>query len=82
MSNYQTLYDRSLSDKESFWLKAAQDCHWEKSPKIAIDESNSPFYRWFPDGQTNACYNAVDYHVDNGRADQAAIIYDLSLIHI
>ena len=76
MSNYQTLYDQSISDKESFWLKAAQDCHWEKSPKIAIDESNSPFYRWFPDGQTNACYNAVDYHVDNGRADQAAIIYD------
>ena len=76
MSNYQTLYDQSLSDKESFWLKAAQDCHWEKSPKIAIDESNPPFYRWFPDGRTNACYNAVDYHVDNGRADQAAIIYD------
>ena len=76
MSNYQTLYDQSISDKESFWLKAAQDCHWEKSPKIAIDESNPPFYRWFPDGRTNACYNAVDYHVDNGRADQAAIIYD------
>ena len=35
-----------------------------------------PFYRWFPDGETNACYNALDVHVDAGRGEQAALIYD------
>ena len=76
MSSYQTLYDQSISDKETFWLTAARDCHWEKFPTIAIDESKLPFCHWFPDGRTNACYNAVDLHVENGRADQTAIIYD------
>ena len=76
MSNYQTLYDQSISDKETFWFTAARDCHWEKFPTIAIDESKPPFCHWFPDGRTNACYNAVDLHVENGRADQTAIIYD------
>ena len=76
MSSYQTVYDQSITDKETFWLEAAGNIHWEKSPTIAIDESKPPFYHWFPDGRTNACYNAVDYHVENGRADQTAIIYD------
>ncbi len=76
MSNYQTLYDQSISDKEAFWLEIARNSHWENFPAIALDESKPPFYRWFPDGRTNACYNAVDFHVENGRADQTAIIYD------
>jgi len=76
MSAYQKLYDRSINDKEAFWLEQANDIHWDKPPSIAIDESSAPFYHWFPDGKTNACYNAVDFHVKNGRADQVAIIYD------
>lgn len=76
MSAYQTTYDRSISDKEAFWLDAARAIHWEQFPETAINESKPPFYRWFPDGRTNACYNAVDFHVENGRAEQAAIIYD------
>ena len=76
MSAYQSVYKASVSEKEKFWLEAAQDIHWDKFPTVAIDESRPPFYRWFPDGTTNACYNAVDLHVENGRADQTAIIYD------
>ncbi len=76
MSAYKSLYDRSITDKESFWLEAAKDIHWDQFPTVTLDESNAPFYRWFPDGRTNACYNAVDLHVDNGRAEQTAIIYD------
>jgi propionyl-CoA synthetase len=41
-----------------------------------LDASNPPFYRWFPDGVLNTCYNALDRHVRDGRADQAALIYD------
>ena len=76
MSGYQELYDQSVSDKEGFWLDIARDIHWDTFPSIALDGSDAPFFRWFPDGQTNACYNAVDLHVENGRGEQAAIIYD------
>ncbi|MEP4146226.1 MAG: propionyl-CoA synthetase [Halioglobus sp.] len=58
------------------WQKAAENIHWYQAPSTLLDESNPPFYRWFPDGSTNACYNALDLHVEQGRGDQAALIYD------
>ncbi len=58
------------------WQQAAQDIHWYQAPKIVLDSSNPPFYRWFPDGVTNACYNALDIHVEQGRGEQLAVIYD------
>ena len=41
-----------------------------------LDDANPPFYRWFPDGELNTCANALDRHVEAGRGDQAALIYD------
>ena len=52
-SAYSKINDAAASDRERFWLDAAQEVHWFKSPTIALDESNAPFYRWFPDGTTN-----------------------------
>jgi len=46
------------------------------APTRALDASRPPFYRWFPDGELNVCHNALDRHVDAGRADQAALVYD------
>lgn len=76
MADYQDLYDASLSDPETFWLNAASDIDWIKKPTRALDDSNPPFYRWFPDARLNVCYNALDRHVIRGRADQTALIYD------
>lgn len=73
---YQSAYRRSLEDREGFWGDAAMDIHWIKQPGEILDESNAPFYRWFTGGRLNTCYNALDYHVENGRADQPALIYD------
>mgnify|MGYP001824445466 FL=1 len=64
-----------MTDKQ-MWQRAAQDIHWYQAPATLLDESNPPFYRWFPDGVTNACYNAVDIHVEQGRGEQLAVIYD------
>ena len=64
-----------MSERE-IWREAAQDVFWYEPPTQLLDDSNPPFYRWFPDGSTNACYNALDVHVEAGRGDQAAIIYD------
>ncbi len=58
------------------WMEAAGDIHWYQPPTQLLDDSNPPFHRWFPDGITNACYNALDVHVEAGRGDQLALIYD------
>jgi propionyl-CoA synthetase len=77
MSNlYDQAYEQSIKDPEGFWGPIAEDCHWYKKWDKVLDDSNKPFYRWFVGGETNTCYNAVDLHVDEGRGDQAAVIYD------
>jgi propionyl-CoA synthetase len=73
---YQQTYQASISDPESFWAEAAKDIDWITSPTKVLDSSRLPFYRWFPDGTLNTCYNALDRHVESGRADQVAIHYD------
>jgi len=77
MSNlYDQAYEQSIKDPEGFWGPIAEECHWYKKWDKVLDDTNVPFFRWFVGGETNTCYNAVDLHVDKGRGDQAAIIYD------
>jgi len=73
---YQTVYERSLGDPEAFWGKAAELIDWDVVPQQVLDDSRPPFYRWFPDGVLNTCHNVLDRHVDGGRADQLALVYD------
>ena len=75
-SIYHQAFRRSLDDMEGFWGEAAREITWYRQPEKILDASSPPFYRWFPDGQMNTCYNALDRHVENGRADQVALIYD------
>ena len=74
--SYEDAYRRSLEDREGFWSIAAGAIHWEKKWDKVLDDSKAPFYRWFVGGKMNTCYNAIDIHVENGRKDQTAIIYD------
>ena len=64
-----------MTDTE-LWRTAPETIHWYTPPATVQDRANPPFYRGFPDGVTNACYNALDLHVEQGRGDQAAVIYD------
>jgi hypothetical protein len=73
---YQAAFEQSINDPDGFWAKAAEDCHWYKRWDKVLDDSNKPFYRWFTGGEINTCYNALDYHIDQGRGDQLALIYD------
>ena len=73
---YREVHDRCTTDPQGYWGEVADGVTWIKRPSTALDESRVPFYRWFPDGTMNTCYNALDRHVIAGRADQAAIIYD------
>ena len=73
---FEDVYARSLADPEGFWGEAAEDISWIERCDRVLDRSNPPFYRWFPGGVLNTCYNALDRHVEAGRGDQAALIYD------
>ena len=74
--NYKKIYTEWRENPEGFWAKAAEDVHWYKKWDKVLDDSNPPFYRWFAGGEVNTCYNALDRHVESGRADQLALIYD------
>ena len=73
---YEKIYKQSLEDRENFWAQVAEDVHWYKKWDKVLDDSRKPLYRWFTGGIVNSCYNALDFHVEHGRADQLALIYD------
>ena len=73
---YAKIYARSLADPEGFWGEAAGEITWIKTWDKVLDDSKAPLYRWFTGGILNTCYNALDRHVEGGRAEQTALIYD------
>jgi propionyl-CoA synthetase len=75
-SRYAEEYRRSLAEPEAFWAGQAAALHWDRKWDTVLDAGAAPLYRWFTGGQLNTCYNALDRHVENGRAEQAALIYD------
>lgn len=81
-SLHSELYDKMYKEASTestrceFWRKQAERVHWDKFPENILDASNHPFYKWYPDGEINMCYNAVDKHVKEGRGEQDAVIWD------
>jgi len=76
MGDYQQAYARSMDDPEGFWRDAAAGIDWTRAPGRILDDSAAPIYRWFPGAELNTCYNALDRHVEAGRGEQPALIYD------
>jgi propionyl-CoA synthetase len=72
----QDAFNRSLKDPAGFWGEAAEAVYWYKKWEKVLDDSHQPFYRWFTGGEVNTCYNALDLHVEEGRGNQPALIYD------
>ncbi|TYB51476.1 propionyl-CoA synthetase [Nonomuraea sp. PA05] len=71
MSAFDEVYRRSIDQPEQFWGEAARGIDWDVAPATVYGEG-----RWFPDGRLNTCHNALDRHVERGRGEQAALIYD------
>ena len=76
MGRFDEIHARSIADPSGFWGEAAEDIFWRKRWDKVLDDSNAPIYRWFSGGVTNTCYNCLDRHVEDGRGDQPALIYD------
>ena len=78
-STYNSVFSKSIQNKEDFWSKAAEDVRWIKKPTQILDASNPPFYKWFKGGKINTCFNALDRHVEEGNGDRTAIIFDSAM---
>ena len=74
--SYRKLYQQSLSDPDGFWSDAARSLDWSTPWERVLDDSNAPFYEWFPGGEINTCYNALDRHCESGHGQRIALIYD------
>jgi propionyl-CoA synthetase len=75
-SGYRQTYDRWRADPQAFWAEAAREIAWIKPPERIFDPRGGVYGRWFPDARCNACFNALDRHVEAGRSDQTALHYD------
>ena len=73
---FKEIYNNSIKEPEKFWEEVSKDIFWYKKPSKILNKSNPPFYKWFEDGTTNTCYNALDFHIQNGLGDKIALIYD------
>ncbi|KAJ2441553.1 hypothetical protein GGF42_007254 [Coemansia sp. RSA 2424] len=76
----QAAHRQSLEDPQGFWLRHALELiDWAEQPASAISKTAPDMLHkalWFPGGRLNVCYNAIDRHVESGRGDQVAVIYD------
>ncbi|QDZ00014.1 propionyl-CoA synthetase [Nitratireductor mangrovi] len=75
-SRYREVYDSWKRNPDAFWAEAAKAIDWVSPPEQIFDAAAGVYGRWFPDATCNTCFNAVDRHVEGGRADQIALIHD------
>ena len=76
MIDYTSTYAQWQRDPEAFWAQAAEAVSWYRRWDKVLDDSRPPFNRWFAGAEVNTCYNALDRHVEGGRGDHLALIYD------
>ncbi len=74
--SYQKEYRESIENPEAFWSRQAELITWYEKPKSILSQDEKGFYHWFKGGKLNTSYLALDFHMENGRAEQAALIYD------
>jgi len=73
---YKAEYLKASQQPEEFWRQKAQDLDWFEFPQNILSQDEHGIHHWFADGQMNTCHMALDYHVENGRGAQTALIYD------
>jgi propionyl-CoA synthetase len=73
---YAEEYRASIEEPAAFWAEKATELDWYKPASHVLDTDERGIHHWFGDGELNTCHLALDFHVDNGRADQTALIYD------
>jgi acetyl-CoA synthetase len=73
---YEELYDKSINDMEGFWDDVAQRIDWFKPYDKVWEETELFPGKWFVGGKLNVCYNCIDRHIEAGKGDQVALIWE------
>ena len=76
MKTYKAIHTHSITNPEDFWAKQAENIAWFEKPSQVLSQETNGSYRWFSDGKLNTAYLCLDHHVQNGRGEQLALIYD------
>ncbi|MDP5135232.1 propionyl-CoA synthetase [Rheinheimera baltica] len=75
-SQYYQQHKQSITAPELFWRHQAEQLNWYKTPNSIVQQQDANHYQWFTDGVLNTAYLALDYHIEQGRGEQTALIYD------
>ena len=75
-SRYHTEYQFAAEQPQAFWQQQATKLNWYKTPHSILQQADARHYHWFGDGVLNTAYLALDHHIEQGRAEQTALIYD------
>ncbi len=73
---YIAEYSKSIETPELFWAEKAAELAWYRQPEVILSKDENGVDRWFADGELNTSYLALDYHVEDGRGSQTALIFD------
>lgn len=78
LDEYKKRYAQSIADPSAFWsAEAEKRLDWFSPFKQGLSgDFHAGDVTWFAGGKLNVCYNAVDRHVQNGKADQVAMVFE------
>ncbi|MCB1900514.1 acetate--CoA ligase [Cognatazoarcus halotolerans] len=77
MDAYNALCKEAEADYQGYWARHARELlDWKQPFTTVLDESNAPFFKWFPDGKLNVSYNCLDRNVEKGLGDKVAVIFE------
>ena len=75
-ATYRKQFLESRDHPEAFWMQQSKAINWLKAPKIGLEIKENCASRWFPDGELNTSALCLDTHIDNGRGQEQALIYE------
>ena len=75
MAQYKRMHKESVEKPHLFWAREAKELHWGKKWGKVLDWK-APYAKWFVGAKTNVCVNCVDRHVDEGRGNKAAFLWE------
>ncbi len=75
LQEYERRYRESIEHPEIFWGSVADELRWFEAPGEIVSGS-LPQFRFFPGGTLNVCDNCVDRHLETGRRNKAALIWE------
>jgi propionyl-CoA synthetase len=74
--SYSAEFNAALTDPAAFWRAQAHKLAWYRAPQTILTQDENGIAQWFGDGELNTAYLALDYHIEQGRGAQTALIYD------